>query len=236
MPDRVGSSTCTSAPVPEAEAGTDEGLTSAAPTRTLGWYGQKAAIEATCLALPCDLALGAAKIVMPDGGLAEQMLDHFRAGEAATVRVDLDRELERNPRLKEFVASRIEAALAERLEVSADPASASGAIWVSQADYGSSEAAVDQRLALGGTFVEYAVVGSGAAGGLEVELNVSDHYFWSPSDATRITQCLHECAAEMVSAGDATEFYQYGEGSLVVADPRSAEPMPSPGVEPAEDR
>jgi hypothetical protein len=173
---------------------------------------------------------------MPDRGLAETMLDHFRSGAADPVQVNLNRELERNPRLKEVLASRIEAAVAEAPALSGGGGDESGAIWISQSDYGSGDAADDQRLALGGTFFEYAVVGSDATGGLEVELNVSDHYFWTPSDDTRTTQCLHECAAAMVGAGEATEFYQFGEGSLVVVDPREPDPMPAPAPAHAEIR
>ena len=41
--------------------------------------------------------------------------------------------------------------------------------------------------------VVYEAVASADTGDLEVQLNVSDHYFWSPSDCSRTTQCLHEC-------------------------------------------
>jgi hypothetical protein len=236
MTERIGSAAWVPPQTPESTGRSEEDVSSSSGPRPLAWYGERAAVDATCLALPCDLALGVAKLVMPDRGLAEEMLDHFRAGATEPVGVDLDRELERNPFLKELLASRIESELAARLTPSADTTQGSGAIWLSQSDYGSSEAAEDQRLALGGTFIEYAVVGSAGAGGLEVELNVSDYYFWSPSDASRVTQCLHECAADMVVEGEATEFYQFGEGSLVVADPRSSATTPSPAIQAAERR
>jgi hypothetical protein len=42
---------------------------------------------------PCEDAFGLAKLKMPDGGLGEKMVEHFRSGDASPVRVDLDREL-----------------------------------------------------------------------------------------------------------------------------------------------
>jgi hypothetical protein len=190
------------------------------------WHLEKAGIEAACRLLPCQQALGAAKVVMPDDGLAESMIDHFRLGGSTSMGVDLNVELERNPQLKEFVASRIELDLAAQHQAKVPLTDASGAVWVPQSAYGSTEAGADQQLALGGTYVEYQVVATADTGGLEVQLNVSDHYLWSPDDATRTTQCLHECASKMVFDGEATEFYQHGEGSLFVNDPRSGAPMP----------
>ncbi|HET9929521.1 MAG TPA: hypothetical protein VFQ35_02490, partial [Polyangiaceae bacterium] len=77
----------------------------------------------------------------------------------------------------------------------------------------------DQQLALGGTYMEYQVVGSAPEGRLEVEVDVADHYFWSPSEKERPTHCLHVCGARLVTAGKATEFFQFGEGRLIVDDP-----------------
>lgn len=228
MTDRIGSPTWISHPTAE-DRSEDEAAT--AGTRPLEWYYDKAKIEAACFAFPCEIALEISKCEMPDGGLAERTLDHFLDGSTEAMHVDLDRELEKNPELRERLASRIERALAEDVADSPDALHASGAIWISQQDYGSGELANDLRYSLGGTFVEYQAVGSAAAGGLEVELDVSDHYFWSPSDSTRVTQCLHECASQMVAAGEATEFYQYGEGSLVVGDPRTSDPIPEPRLE-----
>lgn len=54
----------------------------------------------------------------------------FRSGEATPVEVDLDRELARNPRLKEFVAGRIEQDLAERAAAGDCLNGVSGAVWV----------------------------------------------------------------------------------------------------------
>jgi hypothetical protein len=188
------------------------------------WYRDKAAAETACL-LPCSAALRVAELEMPDGGLAEGMMDHFLSGSSAPVRVDLNGELERNPQLREYAASRIEAELAQAWKGGAPLAQASGAIWVPQAAYGSSDAGKDQSLALGGTYFEYQVAGTATNGGLEVRVNVSDHYFWSPSEHARATHCLHECGASLVASGDATEFYQVGEGTLIVGDPSRIAPM-----------
>jgi hypothetical protein len=228
MTERVGASPGGAAWFPERHESPEGDVSSPPGGRPLDWYGERAAIDLTCLALPCNLALGVAKVVMPDGGLAETMLDHFRSGAADPMRVNLDRELERNPHLKELLVSRIETDLAESSVLPDGAIDESGAIWIRQSDYGTGKAADDQRLGLGGTFVEYAVVGSDATGGLEVALNVSDHYFWTPSDNSRTSQCLHECASAMVAAGEATEFHQFGEGSVVVADPRAEDPIPAP--------
>jgi hypothetical protein len=190
------------------------------------WHLEKAGIETACLLLPCQQALGAAKAVMLDDGLAEAMVDHFRSGGSTPMQVDLDVELERNPQLKEFVASRIELDLAALHQSEVPLTEAYGAVWVPQSAYGSTDAGNDQQLSLGGTYVEYQTVATADTGELEVQLNVSDHYLWTPDDATRTTQCLHECASEMVLDGDATEFYQHGEGSLNVNDPRFGAPMP----------
>jgi hypothetical protein len=162
MTEKIGANPAAAAWFPEGEA--PEGDVSS-PTvgRPLVWYGERAAIDVTCLALPCDLALGAAKLVMPDRGLAETMLDHFRSGAADPVQVNLNRELERNARLKEVLANRIEAAVAGAPALCGGAIDESGAIWISQSDYGS-------------------------------------------GDATRTTQCLHECAAAMVGAGEETEY------------------------------
>jgi hypothetical protein len=172
-----------------------------------------------------------AKLEMPDGGLAEKMVDHFRSGGASPVRVDLDRELSRNPQLKQFVTSQIEFDLAVRAGSGERVEEMSGAVWVSQADYGHSEAGEDQRLALGGTFFEYQVVGAAAEGGLMTRVNVSDHYFWSPKEE-RPTQCFHVCGAKMVADSKATEFHQFGEGFLTVMDPGAGSPMAPPDLEP----
>jgi hypothetical protein len=228
MTERIGANPAAPEWFPEGDGLPEGDVSSPMGGRPLAWYGERAAIDVTCLALRCDLALGAAKLVMPDGGLAEKMLDHFRSGATDPVEVDLDRELERNPHLKEVLVSRIETDLAESSVLPDGAIDESGAIWIRQSDYGTGKAADDQRLGLGGTFVEYAVVGSDATGGLEVALNVSDHYFWTPSDDSRTSQCLHECASAMVAAGKATEFHQFGEGSVVVADPRAEDPIPAP--------
>ncbi|HEX2672229.1 MAG TPA: hypothetical protein VHM25_15220 [Polyangiaceae bacterium] len=162
---------------------------------------------------------------MPAGGLAQKMMDHFLSGSSAPVRVDLNAELARNPQLSEYVASRIEAELSARLEDGEALPGAYGAIWVPQSAYGPTTAGRDQQLALGGTYFEYEVAGSAPNGDLEVKLNVADHYFWSPADATRSTQCLHQGASRLVAAGSATEFYQVGEGRLLVADPSRDQAM-----------
>jgi len=185
-------------------------------------------------ALPtCGQALALAKLKMPDGGLAEKMLDHFRSGDSSPVEVDLDRELARNPHLKQLITSRIEQDIADRLGNGESPAGISGAIWIDQWDYGSTEAGKDQRLALGGTFFEYQVVATDDDGGLLTRLHVSDYYFWSPGEC-RPTECLHQCGASLVAAGEATEFYQTGEGALGVRDPREGDPTPEPAREPVE--
>lgn len=200
----------------------------------LDWYLTKAASEAACL-LPCNQALGLAKLEMADGGLGEAMLDHFRSGEASPVRVDLDRELARNPQLRELVTSQVELQIAWRAESGENVEGMSGAVWVSQGEYGDSEAGRDQMYALGGTFFEWAVIGTDANGGLLTRINVSDHYFWSPSEP-RATQCLHACGAALVREGEATEFHQAGEGHLTVVHPASGAPMPMPQVDPGEPR
>ncbi len=197
------------------------------PPRDLRWYKSWAQSQAACLLPNCQQSLALAKLKMPDGGLAEKMLDHFISGQGNAVEVDLDREFARNPRLKELVASRIEQDVAERITNGDPPDGISGAVWIEQSDYGTSEAGRDQRLALGGTFLEYQVVGTSDDGGLMTRLQVSDYYFWSPGEC-RPTNCLHECGAELVANGEATEFLQSGEGSLIVADPRAEEPLVEP--------
>jgi hypothetical protein len=196
---------------------------------SLTWYRTKIASEVACL-FPCEDAFGLAKLKMPDGGLGEKMVEHFRSGDASPVRVDLDRELSRNPQLKQFVTSQIEFDLALRAGSGERVEDMSGAVWVSQAEYGTSEAGEDQRLALGGTFFEYQVVGTAADGGLMTRVNVSDHYFWSPKEE-RPTQCFHVCGAKMVAEGKATEFHQLGEGLLTVTDPGVGSPMAPPALE-----
>jgi hypothetical protein len=177
------------------------------------------------------LALRAAEWgYMPRGGLAQKMLDHFLSGSSAPVRVDLTAELERNPQLREFVASRIESEVAERVANGESPADIGGSIWVPQSAYGPSDAGKDQQLALGGTYFEFQVVGSSVDGGLELKLNVADHYFWSPSDTSRSTQCLHVAGSKLVAAGRATEFFQVGQGRMTIADPSRTQAMdPSEG-------
>jgi hypothetical protein len=189
-------------------------------SRGLEWEVKRAGAEAACLALPCAQALRLGKVVMPDDGLAEKMLGHFLSGSSEPVGVDLNAELARNPQLKEYLTSHIEFDLSTRHAAGEDVTRSNGAIWVAQGDYGDGEPGEDQRLALGGTFFEYQVVGSSDDGGLQVQLNVADHYFWSPAEE-RATQCLHECGAELVAEGRTTEFYQFGEGELAVRDPRS---------------
>ncbi|MEI9954050.1 MAG: hypothetical protein WDO74_35005 [Pseudomonadota bacterium] len=153
---------------------------------------KKAVAELDCLTLPPAQALRVAEWgYMPGGGLAQKMLDHFLSGSSAAVRVDLTAELERNPQLREYVASRIESEVAERIANGESPVDIGGAVWVPQSAYGPSAAGKDQQLALGGTYFEFQVVGSSRDGGLEVQLNLADHYFWSPSDKSRSTQCLH---------------------------------------------
>lgn len=197
----------------------------------LNWSVDKAASELACLAPTCNLALGVTKLKMTDGGLAEKMLDHFRSGDASEVEVDLNPELARNPRLRELLSERIESDILQQITDGKDVEDISGAIWVSQADYGQSDAGLDQKLAFGGTFFEYRVVGTADDGGVLTELQVSDDYFWSPSEP-RATQCLHECGAALVRNHEATEFHQYGEGSLSVADPRKEQPMEALPPEP----
>jgi hypothetical protein len=216
----------------DPEPSTAEGQAASKPNR---WYLDKAAAEAACFALPCDLALRAAELKMPNDGLAEKMLEHFLSGSSAPVRVDLTAELQRNAQLREYVSSRIEADLATKLSNDEPVQDMTGAVWIPQHAYGESDAGKDQRLALGGTYFEYQVVGNAANGGLEVKLNVSDHYFWSPSDAARATQCLHECGASLVAKGKATEFYQVGEGRIVVANPAITAPMKPLEVEVRDD-
>lgn len=200
-------------------------------SRPATWYVEKAVAELDCRTLPPALALRAAEWgYMPSGGLAQKMLDHFLSGSAEPVRVDLTAELERNPQLREYVASRVESEVAERMASGESPADIGGSVWVPQSAYGPSDAGKDQQLALGGTFFEFQVVGSSADGALEVELNVADHYFWSPSDRSRSTQCLHVAGSTLVAAGSATEFFQIGQGRMTIADPARARPMdPSEG-------
>ena len=192
------------------------------------WYDAKLKSEIACL-LPPRQALELAKHEMPDGGLAQKMLGHFTTGQATVVHVDLNRELERNPRLRELLASRIEHEMAGRLARGDSLERLSGAVWVSQPDYGTSEAGMDQRFALGSTFFEYQVVGTAPDSGLSVQLTVSDHYLWSPNEE-RPTKCLHVAGAAMVAKREATEFHQFGQGELTIADPRveppAAEPLP----------
>jgi hypothetical protein len=140
----------------------------------------------------------------------------------------LNQEFERNPQLKEVVASRVESVLALRVAQGLPIEEASGAVWVSQGDYGDCDAGVDQKRALGGTFFEFSVTGTAPDGGLQVTLNVADNYFWSPGDQRRATQCLHECGAQLVADNEAVEFSQFGEGQLSVVDPRTSAPMSPP--------
>jgi hypothetical protein len=56
-------------------------------------------------------------------------------------------------RLKQFVTSQIEFDLAVRAGSGESVEGMSGSVWVSQAEYGPSQAGEDQRLALGGTFL-----------------------------------------------------------------------------------
>jgi hypothetical protein len=191
-----------------------------AASHGLEWEVKRAGAEAACLALPCTQALRLGKVVMPDDGLAEKMLGHFLSGSSEPVGVDLNAELARNPQLKEYLTSHIEFDLSTRHAAGEDVTRITGAVWVAQGDYGDSKPGKDQRLALGGTFFEYQVVGSSDDGGLQVQLNVADHYFWSPAEE-RATQCFHECGAELVAEGRTTEFYQFGEGEIAVRDPRS---------------
>lgn len=217
---------------PAAEGPLDPPEEEASPLgmeRPLDWYATKLASEAACL-LPCNQALGLAKLEMLDGGLGEEMLDHFRSGQATPVHVDLDREFARNPQLRELVTSQVELQIALRWESGERLETMSGAVWVSQGDYGPSEAGRDQQYALGGTYFEWDLVGSDAKGGLLARLNVSDHYFWSPSEE-RATQCLHACGAALVRERRATEFHQFGEGHLTVIHPGSESPMLTPDVE-----
>ena len=205
------------------------------PPRDLRWFKAWAQAEVACLLPSCGQSLALAKLKIPDGGLAEKMLDHFRSGQGSPVEIDLDHELARNPQLKQLVKSRIEQDIAARIADGDPPNGISGAVWIAQSDYGSSEAAEDQRLALGGTFFEYQVVGTADDGGLLTRLHVSDYYFWSPGEC-RPTDCLHECAAGMVASGEATEFYQTVEGALTVGDPRFDEALFEPASEPEQVR
>ena len=196
------------------------------PSKPAAWYVEKAVAELDCRTFPPALALRAAEWgYMARGGLAQKMLDHFLSGSSAPVRVDLNAELERNPQLREYVASRIESEIAERTANGEAAVDIGGSVWVPQSAYGPSDAGKDQQLALGGTYFEFQVVGSSVGGDLEVSLNVADHYFWSPSDKSRSTQCLHVAGAKLVAAGVATEFYQVGVGRLTVADPSRTEAM-----------
>jgi hypothetical protein len=192
------------------------------------WYEAKLKSEVACL-LPPRQALELAKHEMPDGGLGRKMLEHFTSGQATVVHVDLNRELDRNPRLRELLASRIEHEVAAHLASGHSLERLSGAVWVSQPDYGTSQAGLDQRFALGATFFEYQLVGTARDGGLSVQLTVSDHYLWSPQEE-RPTKCLHAAGAALVAKREATEFHQFGQGELTIADPRverpAAEPFP----------
>jgi len=210
--------------------GTTGGLVGLA-TKPAAWYVEKAVAELDCRTLPPALALRAAEWgYMPSGGLAQKMLDHFLSGSSAPVRVDLTAELERNPQLREYVASRIESEIAERFANGESPVDIGGSVWVPQSAYGPSDAGKDQQLALGGTYFEFQVVGSSPDGGLELALNVADHYFWSPSDQSRSTQCLHVAGSKLVAAGVANEFFQVGEARMTIADPSRTQPMdPSEG-------
>ena len=205
--------------------GIPNGLASLA-SRPAGWYAEKAVAELDCQTLPPALAMRAAEWgYMSSGGLARKMLDHFLSGSSAPVRVDLNAELERNPQLREFVASHIESQVAERIANGEPPTDIGGSVWVPQSAYGPSDAGKDQQLALGGTYFEFQVVGSSVDGGLELELNVADHYFWSPSDKSRSTQCLHVAGSSLVADGLATEFFQSGEGRMTIADPTRTRAM-----------
>jgi len=85
-------------------------------SKPANWYAEKAVAELDCLTLPPAQALRAAEWgYMPSGGLAQKMLDHFLSGSSAPVRIDLNAELQRNPQLHEYVASRIESEVAERV-------------------------------------------------------------------------------------------------------------------------
>ncbi|HYP77650.1 MAG TPA: hypothetical protein VER12_16885 [Polyangiaceae bacterium] len=233
-PGRVAPNAKADAPSPAAQlSGTRALVERFAPGSSFGltskpasWYAEKAAAELDCLSLPPAQALRVAEWgYMPRGGLAQQMMDHFLSGSSAPVHVNLTTELARNPQLREYIASHIESEIAERMANGESPAEISGSVWVPQSAYGSSAAGKDQQLALGGTYFEFHVVGSTAEGGLELRLNVSDHYFWSPSDRSRSTQCLHVAGSELVAAGRASEFYQLGEGQMTIADPSRTQPM-----------
>lgn len=197
----------------------------ALPPNDLGeWLLHKAEAEVACL-LPGDLALRAALLSMDDSGLAQKMLTHFVSGESAPVVVDLDAEFDRNPQLKEYVASRIEFDMALRTKRGETVDGMTGAVWVPQDAYGESDAGRDQKNALGGTFFEYQVTGSASTQGWMVQVSVSDHYFWSPSETERPTHCLHERGAELVAVGRSFEFHQFGEGTLHLNDPTVGAPM-----------
>jgi hypothetical protein len=167
------------------------------------------------------MALSAAELKMRDGGLAEKMMDHFLSGSSEPVRIDLDGELERNPQLREYVASRVQSDMYEKALYGEPVEDMNGAVWVPQSAYGPTPAGRDQQLALGGTYFEYQVVADAPGGKFETRVNVADHYFWSPSEKERPTHCLHVCGDGLVSEGKATEFYQFGEGRLIVEDPTS---------------
>ncbi len=184
------------------------------------WYVQKGEAEAACI-LPCAWALHAGKLKMEDGGIAEKMLDHFLSGSSEPVYVDLDAEFERNPQLREYVTSRIQSDMYEKALYGERAQDMNGAIWVPQSAYGPTPAGRDQQLALGGTYFEYQVVADAPGGKLDVKVNVADHYFWSPSEKDRPTHCLHVCGDRLVTEGKATDFFQFGEGHLIVEDPTS---------------
>jgi hypothetical protein len=240
MPSPIGSSTPQPLPAVAYEPPPTESpdLEASAPplglSHPLDWYRAKALSETACL-LPCDQALGLAKYEMEAGGLGRRMLEHFLSGDARPVHVDLDPLFERNAQLKQLVSAQIEFDLAVRAGAGESVEHMSGAVWVTQPEYGTSDAGKDQRYTFGATFFEYQVVGSSDDGGLTVRIDVSDHYFWSPAEE-RATQCLHACGSELVSAGKASEFHQTGEGYLTVMDPRVGDPMAPPDLQPEDVR
>lgn len=181
------------------------------------WLIAKLKSQLACV-LPGELPLRAAELEMESGGLARKMMNHFLSGSNEPVRVDLNAELERNPQLREYLVSRIEADLHEKSLYEEPVADMYGHVWVPQEAYGKTDAGKDQQLALGGTYFEFQVVGSAPDGRLEVKLNVADHYFWSPSEKERPTNCLHVVGDRRVAAGKATEFFQFGQGTLIVND------------------
>lgn len=215
-----------------ADDGPDAALLAGKNLPSAAWVEAKLKSEAACL-LPPRQALTLARNEMPAGGLGQMMLNHFLAGGGGVVRVDLTRELERNPRLQQLLASRIETEVASALSRGEPLERAAGAIWVTQGDYGASEAGMDQRFAFGATFFEYRVVGTAAGGGLVVELTVSDHYLWSPGE-DRPTKCLHAAGAKLARDKEAIEFHQLGKGQMVIADPHVTAPAAEPPPEEVE--